>query len=444
MIWLENFWGSFSYLGALYFAAYLVASRLERKIKKGPAALLTAAAVLLLAGTAFEGIYFKIVPVIMAHSQNNGMNLSFMSGLICTLIFLSAYIEVRLLFRCGKMEALFCASAGYCMQHLTQRFSSVINIVLLKEKSPFLAGVILTAVTVCFYLFVYYYIISDAHYNRIAVDGRIQILVSAVVILVTAILSSTGEILAERYGSWQLKVIIQLLCLLAAALALFLEFSIIFQKNSEYERDILSALMKENASQFEIQKNAIDAINVKCHDLKHQMQRLEQGVDAEYLKEMRDAVNDYDFVIHTGNEALDTVITMKSLTCENKGITFTFLGDGRQLSFISAADTYSLFGNMLDNAIEAVDAVANPDQKAIGLTIERRNGLILIHCENYYEQRIRYDAEGKPLTHKADKENHGFGIHSMQLLVEKYEGTLKFSDENRIFMIDIAFFGRKM
>ncbi len=440
MILIERIWGSFSFIGALYIASYIVASRLEQRYKKRPLALTIFFLIMLIFGGAIGWIYSDIIPQVTSKvSLGVGKTAAVTSGLLCGLIFVSAYAEVKILFQCKKTEALFCASAGYCMQHMTQRLASVINILIFQEKSDFLGGTILTAVTVLIYFFIYSYIITDAHYNRIAVDGKMQIFVSVIVILITTVLSAAGDGLADWAGMWQLKIIIQILCVLSAALALFLEFSLLRQKNAEDERDILTALMKENAAQFEIQKNAIDAINVKCHDLKHQLQRLEKGIDSEYLTEVKEAVNNYDFVVHTGNEALDTVITMKSLTCENKGITFTFFGDGRLIDFINAADTYSLFGNMLDNAIEAVDAVTDPDLKAISMTIEQQNNIVLIHCENYFETDIVYK-DGKPLTHKEDKENHGFGIHSMQLMADKYQGTLRFSDENHIFMIDLAFF----
>ena len=75
------------------------------------------------------------------------------------------------------------------------------------------------------------------------------------------------------------------------------------------------------------------------------------------------------------------------------------MADGRGLLHMEPADLYALFGNALENAVEATEQLSNPDQKQIALTV---------------------------------RSNHGFGIRSMQLLAEKYGGELTFRQEGDV------------
>lgn len=58
-------------------------------------------------------------------------------------------------------------------------------------------------------------------------------------------------------------------------------------------------------------------------------------------------------LVHTGNDALDAILSEKGLACEQGGIAFRCMADGAAVGFMAPTDIYSLFGNALDNAIEA-------------------------------------------------------------------------------------------
>ncbi len=68
-------------------------------------------------------------------------------------------------------------------------------------------------------------------------------------------------------------------------------------------------------------------------------------VDPAALADVAREVDVYDAAVHTGNEALDTILTEKSLVCQREGITLTCVADGSALDFMAPADIYALFGN---------------------------------------------------------------------------------------------------
>ncbi len=68
----------------------------------------------------------------------------------------------------------------------------------------------------------------------------------------------------------------------------------------------------------------------------------------------------YDTQPHTKNAAPDVVLTGKNLSCTSQNITLTYMADGRRIGFMEDSDIYALFGNILDNAIDAVSKTTTP------------------------------------------------------------------------------------
>ena len=174
-------------------------------------------------------------------------------------------------------------------------------------------------------------------------------------------------------------------------------------------------------------------MNIKCHDLRHQIRQFRQAgqLDEAAVREMEAAIDDYDAKVETGNTALDVILTEKRSLCAEKGIGFTCMADGRGLAWVEPADLYALFGNALDNAIEAAEGLRDEAKKQIALTVRQVGEFSSVHLQNYTDRQLVM-ADGLPLTSKEDKYNHGFGVRSMQRLVEKYSGELIFQQEDDV------------
>lgn len=199
------------------------------------------------------------------------------------------------------------------------------------------------------------------------------------------------------------------------------------------QREGIDVLLQQSRKQYQLSKDQIDAVNVKCHDLRHQISRFrrEGMVDEKLLNEMERAVDAYDAVVKTGCETLDVILTERSAACAAKGIGFTCMADGTGLSGIEPGDLYALFGNAMENAIEAVEKLQEPAKKQISLTIRRIKGFSSIRLQNYTVGPLVL-AEGLPITTKNSNTDHGFGVKSMRLLMEKYGGEMEFGQEGDV------------
>ena len=205
------------------------------------------------------------------------------------------------------------------------------------------------------------------------------------------------------------------------------------------ERQIMAQIARDRESQYEYSRENIEMINRKAHNLKHQIQALEQISDEErrqQLRQARKAIDFYDAVVKTGNEALDTLLTEKSVYCSNRSIRLSCMVNTGHLQRIGLVDLYTLLGNAIDNAIESVERLDDPEKKVISLTIRDQGQMLYIQIENYYEGSIRMEG-GLPQTSKWDKENHGYGVRSIRQIVERYGGQLMIQTAGQIFSLEI-------
>lgn len=204
------------------------------------------------------------------------------------------------------------------------------------------------------------------------------------------------------------------------------------------EMHTMQTLLLEEQRQYRLIKEKMDAINIKCHDLKHQIWDLRETgqVDRAYLDSLEQSVSIYSSVLRTGNETLDVLLTDKRLHCTTNGIQFTCMVDGAKVNFMEVMDIFSLFGNILDNAIEC-EMNLPPETRFIHLSVRSANQLLLIHAENHFEGVLEL-RDGLPVTTKADRDSHGYGMLSIRRVVQKYGGNLVVSSEDQLFQIDIV------
>ena len=110
---------------------------------------------------------------------------------------------------------------------------------------------------------------------------------------------------------------------------------------------------------------------------------------------------------------------------------------GNDMDFIKEIDIYTLFANLMDNAIEASEHVSE-EKRYIEVVIKTQKKFLSIHIENYFSGEI-YKRDGRIMTIKPDKDYHGFGVSSMKQIVEKYQGDMAFNTSNQIFKVNILF-----
>lgn len=237
-------------------------------------------------------------------------------------------------------------------------------------------------------------------------------------------------------AGYQIYTIYSMFDMMCCLFLLTLQCEIARKENEQQNNEILKHILFQQKQQMKISKETIELINIKCHDIKNQIATLGNHVSEEEILELKSAIDIYDIAFKTGNEALDVLMVEKLMLCESKGIRFDCMAEGRNLEFMKQSDIYSLFGNAIDNAIEAVEQIANPEKRCISVKARLEKGMLMIHFENFYEGELMF-AGGLPQTTKQDKRYHGFGMKSIRMITEKYHGYLSIKAERGIFTLNI-------
>ena len=224
--------------------------------------------------------------------------------------------------------------------------------------------------------------------------------------------------------------------IMISVLALIVSVSRFRESAARREQMMIRQLLDKEQEKYQRERAVTEVINRKCHDLKYYLEGLTELVSREEMQEISAAVDVYESGFHTGNSTLDVVLANKNLLCQSNNIEFTCIADGKILSFMKEQDIYTLFGNLLDNGIEAAGKLAEPDKRIISMTVTEKNGLGFIHMENYYQDTVIFE-DGIPKTTKQDRQNHGYGTQSIRYLAEKYGGDMQMQTEADIFLTDI-------
>lgn len=274
--------------------------------------------------------------------------------------------------------------------------------------------------------------------NMVLTDKKTKRKVASLSIAFT--LSLNGIIYTSRLfekESMSLSIILKLFSISFCFLVLFMATGIFEQSKKDQDYMVIKELLHQEKIQFENTKSNMDAINTKVHDLKKILHKVEDKLNDQDIESLKKALEFYDSTIRTDNDVLDVVLCEKSLICRQSNIKFSCMADASKLKMLTPSQIYSIFGNIMDNAIRATKEL-NEEKRFISLTIKESNGSIIIEEANFFKGKINIIDNSLIETSKADRAKHGFGLKSINYIVKKYNGKVDFQIQNDCFIITIS------
>ena len=210
-----------------------------------------------------------------------------------------------------------------------------------------------------------------------------------------------------------------------------------FRHENRTMHDFISNKMRY----YEMSHDGIVTLQTKCHDLKHQIAAIRSEAGKadfeEHLSELENSINEYSTVIECGNKTVDIVLTEKNILCLPHQVKFSYMINGALFDFLTEREIYSLFGNALDNALEAASKVSDPANRMITLKSNARSGLVVLQVENTYEGELVLNEDDLPNTTKTGS-GHGFGLRSIRHIAEKHQGSMSLRAENGVFRLSVV------
>ena len=358
----------------------------------------------------------------------------YVSGLFSMTMFLLSLALCVWCFQNPFREILFCCIAA----QLTQNLSYNIENSIYRPFPEFFYGIRWPILSVIVMILIYgacYFVFAKRLELRKWTNMNSKYIYS--ISIAATLFVYTMQYLFQQYKIDELWITRPPL-ILCCVFGLCVQFGLLALTNEQEEKKMLERLIESEHHQHELREQSIDIINRKAHDLKHQITRLRavDQADDEELSEIESAIEQYEISFDTGSHTLDALLTEKQLQCQKDQIQLSAIVQGEVLSFLKPGEVASLFGNALDNAIECEQSIPETTKRCVALNVFERKNLVCIRVENYCPME-RTIVQGLPVTTKGDRNYHGFGMKSIQYIVQKYNGTFHVSMDNNLFVLSI-------
>lgn len=164
-------------------------------------------------------------------------------------------------------------------------------------------------------------------------------------------------------------------------------------------------------------------LNGKCQEALQYVNSLQ-----EQMEEIRSGI------YHSGNEIIDAMLNYY------KGIVPEWVEWKERIELhdkieIEDTDLCTILGNLLQNAVEAVERQKETEPRWICLELTQGQQYLQLTIENSVEESENVTETGD--TIKADKSNHGFGRSNVKKMVEKYQGDIKWEKKPGRYRVEV-------
>lgn len=212
----------------------------------------------------------------------------------------------------------------------------------------------------------------------------------------------------------------------------------IMSLRSKEEVLAMRSVMDTHYAQYCTSRENMELLKKQIHDFKHHLlvirNETDQAKKDAYFDELDTSLKTVNTIIETGNNVVDTMLSNKTILCNEKNITFTIVADGTLVAKMEVMDICSIFGNIIDNAIESVDKIEDIDKRVIKLALYSHGNFTMLRVENHIGGNLDYK-KGELQTTKKDNGVHGYGLKSIYNIVDKYNGTVKLATKRDWFTI---------
>jgi len=204
----------------------------------------------------------------------------------------------------------------------------------------------------------------------------------------------------------------------------------------------VSTLANQNAKNQIEAYHDMDAVyewqRRKMHDYKNQIvtvQNLVQGGNIDKAMSLMEQLTESIFVdlsaINTNHPVVNAVLNQKILTAKEKQVSMIFqLGDVHEIQ-LTEEEIVILLCNLLDNAINECEKVVKAGRDAvIQFKLVYEDGKVILSIKNPVHHKIEIIDN---MVRSNCENGHGIGLKNVELVVEKYDGSIAFDCDDNEF-----------
>ncbi|MGN8626783.1 GHKL domain-containing protein [Bulleidia sp. HCP3S3_F2] len=216
------------------------------------------------------------------------------------------------------------------------------------------------------------------------------------------------------------------LCISGVVLVMGIVLEVYEQKKMRELVDEKDLALKYQSEKEALLKESYEELRTLKHDLKHV---LTSQIDPDAIS----ASLDQAFVpIETGYSYLDTIVNANYIRAIRLNIKFDTYIERIEKININENDLTLLLTNILDNAIRHTEG-----KKEILFEIYKKNGFLMIVCTNSMQHQILDKSGNIKINHSS---KNGYGVKSINKIVKKYDGSIKYSQSEDTLTCSIAIY----
>lgn len=239
---------------------------------------------------------------------------------------------------------------------------------------------------------------------------------------------------------------LMLLCVSCIWLMCLIMYFVVQQMSKDNQTKLEYELMKEkekySKESMEIIKRSNEELREFKHDLKNYLLPLQEAMEtmpqsemAKVWEKINQKIEDVQTLIQTGNSYVDSMINTKITLArsEKVDVKCTILS---KMEGIDDLEFCSVFGNLMDNSIEAERKVI--EKKEIIIFVEEKMGYLRLEIQNKIEKSVLNENSSLNTT-KKDTSSHGIGHKSVKRTMQKVGGALKYYETGDLFCAEAVF-----
>lgn len=239
---------------------------------------------------------------------------------------------------------------------------------------------------------------------------------------------------------------LMLLCVSCIWLMCLIMYFVVQQMSKDNQTKLEYELMKEkekySKESMEIIKRSNEELREFKHDLKNYLLPLQEAMEtmpqsemAKVWEKINQKIEGVQTLIQTGNSYVDSMINTKITLArsEKVDVKCTILS---KMEGIDDLEFCSVFGNLMDNAIEAERKVT--EKKEIIIFVEGKMGYLRLEIQNKIEKSVLNENSSLNTT-KKDTSSHGIGHKSVKRTMQKVGGALKYYETGDLFCAEAVF-----
>ena len=211
------------------------------------------------------------------------------------------------------------------------------------------------------------------------------------------------------------------------------------QKQLDFEKSLVDIQIKEQQTHSRLLSRQEELLSQQRHDLRHHLNVI-QAMAYKDNRELQEYLQTLMDNIPTAgkrfceNQAVNAILAHYSILCSQKGIELIMnLTVPENPPHISSSDLSVIFGNLLENAVEACDRM-DSGRKFIRLGSRVQHSLLTVTMDNSFNGKAQQVGDR---FRSSKRDSLGIGLASVTAMAKKAGGNAEFKPDGTVFLSSV-------